>query len=277
MIAAMIAGAAAMALPSGEVRADAEQPADAGPTEGDLEVDAGAAPITLEAERDDLASEAAEEERVEPYDPFVRGEGAPAEATVPARPAAAEPAEASEAAASDPPLSPLPGDQEIGARVGVALGGRTSPGGLTMSGHYLYRLAGRDWFDGGVAFTFGSGREACFRDRRNEVVCRHGFASGFSAEVLAGVARYFGEDDEPISPFLRGGLGVRAVAFPGDELRGIAVPLWAGAGVRARVHDTISVVGGAELRAGPAWMTRGIGLEPHGSFAITAGVDFTIQ
>ena len=174
-------------------------------------------------------------------------------------------------------LSPLPGDQEIGASVGVALGGRTTPGGFQVAGDYLYRLADRDWFDGSVSFTFGSGREACFRDRQDEVLCRHGFASGFAAEVVGGVARYYGEPGDAVGPFLRAGVGARLVAFPGDDVRGIAVPLRLGAGVRARVHEVVSVRGGAEVRAGPAWMTRDIGLEPHASFAITAGVDFTLM
>ena len=191
--------------------------------------------------------------------------------------AAAEAAgEAEPAPGAEDTGGPLVGDQELGARVGVALGGRTTPGGLRLSGHHLYRLADRDWFDAGVAFTFGSGREACFRDRRDEVVCQHGFASGFAAEMLAGVSRFFKAED-PFSPFVRGGLGARLIAFPGDDLRGVAVPVWAGAGVRARVHPGIAVTGGAELRVGPAWMTRDIGLEPHASFAITAGVDFSLD
>jgi hypothetical protein len=258
-IALLVTGLAAAALPSGETRAD----------------DDGGERAADQAELDAVNGEIGGDQRAEPYDPFARGEGVAAAPSAPAAPA--EPSEVAAPDTAETPLSPLPGDQELGVRVGAALGGRTTPGGFVMAGHYLYRLAGRDWFDGGVAFTFGSGREACFRDRRNEVICQHGFASGFAAEVLAGIARYFGEDDEPISPFLRGGLGVRLVAFPGDDLRGFAVPLWAGAGVRARVHDNVSVVGGAELRAGPAWMTRAIGLEPHGSFSMTVGVDFRID
>jgi hypothetical protein len=181
-----------------------------------------------------------------------------------------------ESRAESDPTDALPGNQEIGARAGVALGGRTTPGGLRLSGQYAYRLAHRDWFDGSVAFTFGGGGEACFRDRQDEVLCSHGFASGFAAEVLVGVARYF-EAEESLSPFVRGGVGARLIAFPGDDLRGVAAPIWAGAGVRARVHDGVAVIGGAELRAGPAWLSRRVGLEPHASFAITAGVDFTLD
>jgi hypothetical protein len=69
-------------------------------------------------------------------------------------------------------------DQSVGASAGVAGGGNVTPGGFRVSGHYLYRLAEQDWFDGTASFTFGSGGAACFRDRMDDVVCDHGFADG---------------------------------------------------------------------------------------------------
>ncbi len=177
---------------------------------------------------------------------------------------------------ADPtPQDPLPGEQELGASLGLALGGGSTPGGLRIGGRYYYRLSSRDWFDAGVGFTFGSSREACFRDRRDDVVCDHGFASGFAAEVRAGGIRFFGSDDT-FSPYARLGVAGRIIAFPGDEVRGIAAPAFVGAGVRARVHDFVAVTGGAEFLSGPAWMSRGMGLEPHASFAVSAGVEFTV-
>ena len=83
-------------------------------------------------------------------------------------------------------------DQGIGASIGIATGGRSTPGGLRVGGHYLYQLASSDWFDGTASFTFGGGDAACFRDRKNEFLCDHGLADGRAVEVAANVRRFFG-------------------------------------------------------------------------------------
>src|SRR5262249_7768111 len=77
------------------------------------------------------------------------------------------------------------GDQGIGVDIGAAAGGRVTPGGLRVSGHYLYQLSDQDWFDGTATFTFGSGTAACFRDRDNAFICEHGLADGDGFEVAA--------------------------------------------------------------------------------------------
>ena len=83
------------------------------------------------------------------------------------------------------------GDQAIGAEIGVATGGRVTPGGLRITGHYLYQLSDQDWFDGTAAFTFGGGAAACFRDRTDAFVCDHGLADGDGIELAANVRRMF--------------------------------------------------------------------------------------
>src|SRR5437868_6043898 len=75
------------------------------------------------------------------------------------------------------------GDQGIGVQAGMTTGGRVTPGGLRVVGHYLYQLADRDWFDGGAVFTFGGSSAQCFRDRMNLLVCEHGIADGQGFEV----------------------------------------------------------------------------------------------
>ena len=80
-------------------------------------------------------------------------------------------------------------DQGLGASIGVVAGGRTTPGGLVVAGHYLYQLSDQDWFDGIAAFTFGGGDAACFRDRMNTFLCDHSLADGNELELAATVDR----------------------------------------------------------------------------------------
>ena len=182
-------------------------------------------------------------------------------------------AHADEAAGSDDAPA---GNQELGARLGLAVGGRVSPGGLLIGGTYLYRLSEKDWFDGGVGFVYGGGDAVCFRDRQNNLQCDEGVLDGFAAEVTAGIRRFLpGRGD--FHPFIHGGLAVRFVSYGADNLRGLAIPLWIGAGVRVRVADGVAVVGGANLEPGLAFMNHGLGIEPHGALSISAGVEFKIQ
>src|SRR5690349_14748930 len=83
------------------------------------------------------------------------------------------------------------GDQGIGAEVGIAAGGRVTPGGLRVGGHYLYQLSAQDWFDGTASFTFGSESAGCYQDQMATLVCEHGFTSGRGVEVAATVRRMF--------------------------------------------------------------------------------------
>lgn len=166
--------------------------------------------------------------------------------------------------------------QEIGARLGLDVGGRVSPGGAQLSGNYLYRLTDSDWLDQGVGFTFGGQGAACFRDRDDDVICDHGILDGFAAEVFVGLRRYLPGKDE-FSPYVRGGVALRGVFYSADEVSGIALPLWAGGGIRARVAKSVAVVADATLRTGIAFFNRGLGLEPQASLLVTAGVEFELD
>jgi hypothetical protein len=185
-------------------------------------------------------------------------------------PAAAEPAAEPEAPAADI------GDQELGGALGLAAGGRSTAGGVRVTGHYLYQLSDTDWFDGIASFTFGSGDPACFRDRSDAVVCDHGLASGGAIEVAAGVRRFFAAR-EGFRPFVRAAVGVAIVRFGGDDVTGIAFPLHAGAGMRARVSPMVAIVALADATVGLAAFGSRLGGEPQLGLAITAGAEVLLR
>jgi|MudIll2142460700_1097286.scaffolds.fasta_scaffold383915_1 hypothetical protein len=166
-------------------------------------------------------------------------------------------------------------DQSVGASIGIAGGGRVTPGGLRLSGHYLYQLSAQDWFDGTASFTFGGGGAECFRDRMDYVICDHGFADGRGLEVIAAVRRYFAAQGK-FRPFARLGVGVSVVRFGDDDVTGIAIPLHLGGGVRANVAEQVAVVAQAELVAGIGRFDRGMGTEPQLGIAVTAGAEFRL-
>jgi hypothetical protein len=166
--------------------------------------------------------------------------------------------------------------QEIGGAAGLAIGGRTSPGGVELAGTYLYRLSDHDWLQSAASFTFGGGGPGCFRDRDDAVVCNHGVLDGFAAEASASLRRYFATQGS-ITPFGRLGLGLRLVSYGADDLRGVAFPIFLGGGVRAAVADDIHVTGSGDLRLGLGHFGRGVGGEPQLSLAILAGVEFALD
>lgn len=165
--------------------------------------------------------------------------------------------------------------QELAGSLGLDLGGRVSPGGLHVAGAYLYQLSDVDWFDGGLSFTFGSGQAGCFRDREDDYVCDHGLVDGFGAEIFGGVRRYFPGQGR-FTPYGRAALGLRMVSFGADDVRGLAIPLQLGGGVRASIDERISLSGGAELRLGPAWFNRELEDQPHLGLAVHAGIEFKL-
>lgn len=167
------------------------------------------------------------------------------------------------------------GDQAIGATLGVAVGGRTTPGGLRVAGHWLYQLADQDWFDGSAAFVFGSGEPDCFRDRMDAVICEHGLADGYAVELSANVRRFIAGNG-PFWPFARAGLGVALVRFADDDITGVAIPLHVGGGMRVSVADAIAIVAQAQLDLGFAVFGGGPGLEPQLGFNVSAGVEFRL-
>jgi hypothetical protein len=218
----------------------------------------------------------------------VAGGVARAEPAVPASPAAPDPGSSTStplstpAAAAPAPASPGDepgdelGDQGISAELGLAGGGRVTPGGLRIAGHYLYQLSARDWFDGAVSFTFGSGHAACFRDRQDALVCNHGPADGSGIEVSASIRRMFAPQGA-FRPFARVGLGIGLVRFGDDDVSGVAIPLHGGGGVRVTVAPSIAVVAEGELALGLGHMNRGLGLEPQLGLAVTAGAEFRLR
>jgi len=168
------------------------------------------------------------------------------------------------------------GDQAVSAALGLATGGRVTPGGLRVAGHYLYRLSERDWFDGAASFTFGSGSAACFRDRSDRLVCEHGLADGASVELSASVRRMFAPQGA-FHPFAAVGLGLGAARFSSDDVSGVIVPLHAAGGVRVRVSPGVAVVAEGALSLGLGGFGRGLGAEPVAGLAITAAAEFRLR
>jgi hypothetical protein len=169
------------------------------------------------------------------------------------------------------------GDQEIGATLGVAAGGRTTPGGLRIGGHYLYRLSDQDWFDGTVGFVFGGGDAECFRDRMDVVICDHGIADGYAAKVETTFRRFWPQlANDTFWPFTRAGIGASIVRFSDDDTTGITFSLHAGAGLRAAVADGIAVIGVADFELGIGQFSNGVGGEPQLGVNIMAGAEFKL-
>lgn len=206
-----------------------------------------------------------------PPDVPANAEPPPPAATPPPPPAAAPPPDTG--AATEPDDI---GDQGIGGAIGLAAGGRATAGGLRVTGHYLYQLAERDWFDGIASFTFGGGDAGCFRDRSDAVICQHGLASGGSIEIAAGVRRLF-DAQGPFRPFARAAVGISLVRFSSDHITGCAIPLHVGAGLRASVTPSIAVVALADLTLGFGLFGRGLGGEPQLGLAVTAGAEFRLR
>lgn len=168
------------------------------------------------------------------------------------------------------------GDQAISAQLGAAAGGHLTPGGLRISGHYLYQLARRDWFDGGAHFTFGSGDPGCFRDRQDDLVCDHGLASGAGVEVVAGVRRMFAAQGS-FRPYARVGLGVGLARYGDDDVSGFTLALHGAGGLRVQIARSIAVVAEADLGLGLGSFNRDLGTTGYTGLAITAGVEFRLR
>jgi hypothetical protein len=168
------------------------------------------------------------------------------------------------------------GDQGISVVLGMASGGRVTPGGLRVAGHYLYRLSDRDWFDGAATFVFGSGDAACFRDRQDDVVCRHGLTGGTGVEISARI-RHMLSRRGIFQPFLHGGIGLGVAQFSDDELTGFTVPLHVGGGLRANISRSFALLFHDDVTLGLGFYGRGLGAEPLYGFAISLGAEFRLQ
>jgi hypothetical protein len=180
------------------------------------------------------------------------------------------------ASAQEAPLAPPDlTDQGVGASIGLAGGGRTTPGGLRITGHYLYQMSAQDWFDGTAQFTFGSGDAACFRDRMDDTICQHGLVDGVSAEIGANVRHFLGGRGE-FWPYVRLGVGIALVRFGDDDVTGLAIPFHGGGGFRVAVADGIAVVVEAALDLGFGRFSSGLGLEPQLGGSVMAGAEFRL-
>jgi hypothetical protein len=180
------------------------------------------------------------------------------------------------AAAPAPDAPPDLGDQGIGAELGAATGGHITPGGLRIAGHYLYQLSSQDWFDGIAAFTFGGGTAACFRDRMDAYICDHGVAQGDEIEIAATVRHFFGQNRDRFWPFLRGGVGIGIVRYANDGVTGLAIPVHAGAGIRASITPTLALTIEGDLAIGFGEFNHTLGIEPQVGLGLTAGVEFKL-
>ena len=168
------------------------------------------------------------------------------------------------------------GDQAISVELGVAAGGRLTPGGLRIAGQFIYQLSDEDWFDGGASFTFGSSAAACFRDRQNLVICSHGLTSGTGVELSASVRRMF-PPQGAFHPFARVGVGLGLVRFSNDDVSGFTIPAHGAGGVRMVISPSIGLVVEADLALGFGTFSRGIGSQPQLGLALAAGVEFRLR
>lgn len=171
-----------------------------------------------------------------------------------------------------------PGEQGLGATLGIASGGHLTPGGLRLGGHYTYQLTDSDWFDGAAVFTIGAGGAACFTDRSRDYVCDHGLLDGRGIEAVAAVRHYFDAvgDRRNLRPFARAGLGVGLVRYGDDAVTGMSVVGHAGGGLRVEVSPVVAIVGEADFALGVGAFGHGIGAALEAGLSIVAGVEFRL-
>jgi hypothetical protein len=183
---------------------------------------------------------------------------------------------------SAPAFADTPGDLHdeeqvaLGAEVGATGGSDgTTPGGMRIGGRYLYRMTDHDWFDGGVAFTFGSPNDGCWRTPPDGMSCDHGAADGFAGDLSLGLRRNL-PGQGAFTPFVRGGVFGRVLRFTGDDVSGAALGVDAGAGVAARVRKDVAVVGSAGGFAGRGWLGSGVGGAGQLGMIVTVGAELRL-
>lgn len=204
---------------------------------------------------------------------------APAPAKTTTQDAASEPATTAapeETSADEAEDDDVAGERELGARLGVAMGRRFTPGGVRAAGVMLYRLSDDDWFEGSMAFTFGRSRTACFTDRDGDFACDYGVIDGTAIDLVAGIRRFL-PGPERFAPYLRAGVGARFLSFGGDDVRGFAIPLSAGTGVRARVNELVAVGADVGGELGIAWLDHGLGSESQLGIVLQATVELWLD
>lgn len=175
--------------------------------------------------------------------------------------------------------SPATADDEpqvaLGAEVGAAGGGGTTPGGLRVGGRYLYRLAEHDWFDGGVGFTFGSPGTACGRVPPGGMDCNHGVADGFAGDLALGVRRHL-PGQGAFTPVLRGGVFGRVLRFASDDVTGAAIGVELGGGLAADIQRDVAIIAGASAFAGRGWLGGGVGGTGQLGMLVSVGAELRL-
>lgn len=196
-----------------------------------------------------------------------------------ATPAMAESTESSSPSAQGPASSDGdagPSPQALSATVGLEMGaGGTTPGGLRLAGAHLYQLSASDWLMSEIAVTYGTPGAECVADEAGDLECDHGLIDGVAVSLGAGVRHYF-PSQGAFSPFAVGGLSLRLVSFPSDDLAGGGAVVMAGGGIRAVVADGVAVTGGATLCGGVAFLGRGVGAALQASLVIAAGAELDL-
>lgn len=174
---------------------------------------------------------------------------------------------------------PAPDDDRqraIAVELGATGGGGATPGGMRVGGRYLYRLAAHDWFDGGVAFTFGTPRAACGRVAPYGMECAHGPVDGFAGDLSLGVRRDL-PGQQGFVPFVRAAVFGRVLRFERDDVSGAAAGLELGVGLRAAVRGDLSIVAGANGFAGLAHLGADYGNDGQLGLTINAGAELRMK
>jgi hypothetical protein len=169
--------------------------------------------------------------------------------------------------------APYIADLELGARIGLQGGGGVTPGGFRIAGAYLQRMTSETWFDGEASFVFGGGGRSCYYNRNVDFVCAPGLVEGFAAQFSAGGRWYPTITESGFIPFLRGGAALHIPHFGDDEVTGLALPLWLGAGGRYRVTPRIAITADLTITFGGALYNRDMGIAPYTSLHVQFGVD----
>lgn len=173
------------------------------------------------------------------------------------------------------PARPDEAQVALAAELGATGGGGSTPGGLRVGGHYLYRLSASDWFDGGVAFTFGLPGAACGRVPPTGMRCDHAPTDGFAGDLSLGIRRDL-RGQRGFTPFLRAAAFARVLRFASDDLTGVAGGAELSFGLRAALRDHLSLVGGATVAAGVAHLPD-IDNAAQLSLTIAGGAEFRMK
>jgi hypothetical protein len=184
------------------------------------------------------------------------------------------------ARADEPAQEPEPiGKQEIGLRLGAQVGlSSLTPGGVRLGGVYLYRMDETTWFDGEAATSFGGGGSGCFYDRSEDLtlVCHHGGFDGFGMSLAAGIRYVLIEQTSGFLPYVRAGAGLSYNGFSADEVSGVGLFGYGGAGGRFRVAPGVAIGGEALLLLGAGLYNSDLGGRLLAGLVVQFGVEFTL-